>query len=102
MELGEGCLEQLSGRHAPETVDAALKAAFARARSQYGWQPGPDMGSGTLVLEKNNWTATVALPGTPAQGLQAPVGVSLVCVGADSAGAPSATGTPGRPAVGPS
>lgn len=58
------CRERLSGRHAPETVDAALKAAFARARSEHGWQTGPDMGSETLTLVKNNWTVITSFSGS--------------------------------------
>ncbi|MGC9500720.1 hypothetical protein [Streptomyces sp. WG7] len=78
------CLERLSGRHAPETVDAALKSAFGRARSEYGWQTGPDMGSRTLTLTKGNWTVTAGLPVKPAQGIQAPVIMSLICLDGSS------------------
>ncbi|WP_223180190.1 hypothetical protein [Streptomyces griseicoloratus] len=88
--LPERCLERLSGRHAPETVDAALKAAFARARSEHGWQAGPDLGSGTLTLTKANWTAAAVLPVKPAQGLQAPVIMSLTCVDGGGTRTPSA------------
>lgn len=86
------CRERLSGRHAPETVDAALKAAFARARSEHGWQTGPDMGSETLTLVKNNWTVITSFSGEPAQGIQAPVIVSLMCL--DGGGTSSAPSSP--------
>lgn len=88
------CFERLSGRHTPETVDAALKAAFARARSEHGWRTGPDMGGETLTLTKGNWTVMVGLPGKPAQGLQAPVVMSLTCL--DGGGTSSAPSAPGR------
>lgn len=89
------CHERLSGRHAPETADAALKSAFARARSAHGWQPGPDLGSGTLTLSKGNWTVTAGLPPQPAQGLQAPIVMSLTCVdGGAAATAPTAPPSP--------
>lgn len=83
------CRERLSGRHAPETVDAALKAAFARARSEHGWQSGPDMGSETLTLVKNNWTVTSGFSGEPAQGIQAPVIVSMMCLDGGTSSAPA-------------
>ncbi|WP_392892717.1 hypothetical protein [Streptomyces sp. LN699] len=95
------CLERLSGRHAPETVDAALKAAFARARSEHGWQTGPDLGSRTLTLTKNNWTVTAGLPGGQvAQGIQPLIVMSLMCV--DGAGTPSAVASPPATAPTPS
>ncbi|WP_242438501.1 hypothetical protein [Streptomyces sp. CB00455] len=93
------CQERLSGRHAPETVDAALRAAFARARSEHGWQPGPDMGSRTLTLTKGNWTVTAGFPGAPAQGIQAPVIMSLTCVAGDDT--PSASTPPSPLALTP-
>ncbi|MER6392306.1 hypothetical protein ABT236_28020 [Streptomyces sp. NPDC001523] len=84
------CHEQLMGRHAAETADTALKAAFARARSEHGWQAGPDMGGRTLTLTKNNWTVTAGLPGGQvAQGIEPLIVMSLTCVGGDST--PSAT-----------
>ncbi|MEU9415759.1 hypothetical protein [Streptomyces sp. NPDC048272] len=90
--LGE-CHERLSGRHAPETVDTALKAAFARARSEYGWQPGPDMGSRTLTLTKNNWTVMASLPGGQAvQGIETMIVMSMTCVDGDDT--PSAAPSP--------
>lgn len=95
-DIARRCLERLSGQHAPETVDAALKAAFTRARAEHGWQTGPDLGTGTLTLTKGNWTVTANLPGKPAQGLQAPVIMSLTCV--DASGAPAATGPARRSA----
>ncbi|MFD6231371.1 hypothetical protein ACFWFZ_31610 [Streptomyces sp. NPDC060232] len=85
------CTERLSGRHAPETVDSALQAAFSRARSEYGWQAGPDLGSGTLTLTKGNWTVLANFPAAePAQGIQALVVMSLTCL---DAGGSSATPT---------
>ncbi|MGW9372868.1 hypothetical protein ACWGVR_22900 [Streptomyces xanthophaeus] len=85
------CSERLSGRHASEAVDAALKAAFARARSEHGWQDGPDMGSGTLTLRKGNWTVLATLPGNPTPGIQTMFIVSLMCVdGVDGGGATDA------------
>lgn len=92
------CIERLVGRHAPETVDAALKAAFARARSEHGWQAGPDMGSETPTLKKNNWTAMAGFPGTPAHGLQATVVMSLLCLDGDASSTPT-TPTPPAPAT---
>ncbi|MFC6986675.1 hypothetical protein [Streptomyces cirratus] len=88
--------ERLSGLHAPQTVDGALKAAFERARSEHGWQTGPDMGSGTLTLVKGNWTALASFPGEAAQGLQALVIVSLTCIDCGDA-APAPTGHPSAP-----
>ncbi|MGR4880243.1 hypothetical protein ACIPUC_12505 [Streptomyces sp. LARHCF249] len=88
------CVERLSGRHAPETVDAALKAAFARARSEHGWQAGPDMGSETLTLNKGNWTVTAGFPGEPAQGLAAPVVISLLCLDGGTSSTPTAPAAP--------
>ncbi|MFB7263526.1 hypothetical protein ACFCXH_15425 [Streptomyces nojiriensis] len=98
------CSERLSGRHAPETVEAAMKAAVARARSEHGWQPGPDTGGESVTLTKNNWTALVGFAGDPAPGLQAPVIVSLHCVdGGDSSTAPAAPSAPAlTPAPAPS
>ncbi|MFF9687751.1 hypothetical protein [Streptomyces sp. NPDC014623] len=90
------CSERLSGRHAPETVDAALEEAFARARSEHGWQTGPDMGSETLTLVKGNWTVTAGFPGEPAQGVESPVVMSLMCVAGE--GSPAAPATPSAPA----
>ncbi|MFK0258561.1 hypothetical protein [Streptomyces sp. NPDC090445] len=91
------CHERLSGRHAPQTVDAALKSAFARARSEHGWQPGPGLGNGTLTLGKGNWTVMAGLPPQPAQGLQAPIVMSLTCVdGGTAASTPTAPASPAR------
>ncbi|MGI5450983.1 hypothetical protein ACQEVM_35465 [Streptomyces sp. CA-243310] len=95
------CHEQLLGRHAAETADTALKAAFVRARSEHGWQDGPDMGSRTLTLTKNNWTVTAGLPGGEvAQGIQPLIVMSLTCVGGDST--PSAATSPPATALIPS
>ncbi|MEU9254364.1 hypothetical protein AB0D66_21200 [Streptomyces sp. NPDC048270] len=89
------CTERLSGRHEPQTVDAALKAALARARSEHGWQTGPDTGGETLTLTKGNWTAVVGFHGEPAQGIQAPVVMSLICLdGGDTSTAPTAPSGP--------
>ncbi|MCX5307791.1 MULTISPECIES: hypothetical protein [Streptomyces] len=98
------CHERLSGFHAPETVDAAMKAALARARSEYGWQTGPDTGGTSVTLTKNNWTALAGFAGDPASGLQAPVLISLMCVdGDDASTAPAAPSTPAlTPAPAPS
>lgn len=86
------CTERLMGRHAPATVDSALKAAVERARSERGWQAGPDLGNGTLTLTKGNWTALTALPSPePGRGIESLVIVSLTCV---DAGSPTATTTP--------
>ncbi|MFF4420689.1 hypothetical protein ACFY04_07860 [Streptomyces sp. NPDC001549] len=98
------CHERLSGRHAPETVDAAMKAALARARSEYGWQAGPDTGGTSVTLTKNNWTALAGFAGDPVPGLQAPVTISLFCVdGDDASTAPTAPSAPAlTPAPAPS
>lgn len=93
------CHERLSGRHAPEKVEAALKAAVVRARSEYGWQPGPDLGGEFVTLTKSNWTVTTSFAGDPVPGLQAPVAMSLTCVeGDDTSTAPT---TPSAPALTP-
>ncbi|MEV7585995.1 hypothetical protein [Streptomyces erythrochromogenes] len=84
------CTERLTGRHAPATVDSALRAAVGRARSEHGWQAGPDLGNGTLTLTKGNWTALTAVPSPePAQGIESLVIVSLTCV--DGGGSTAAT-----------
>ncbi|MFC8595385.1 hypothetical protein ACFWXA_19285 [Streptomyces atroolivaceus] len=93
---GQGrCSERLVGRHAPETAEADLKAAFARARSEHGWKTGPDMGSETLILVKSNWTVIASLPGESAQGIQAPIVMSLTCL---DGGSPSASPAAPSPA----
>ncbi|OEJ35009.1 hypothetical protein BGK67_30080 [Streptomyces subrutilus] len=85
------CTERLSGRHEPQTVDAALRAALARARSEHGWQDGPDLGGETLTLTKSNWTVLVGFLGEPAEGVQAPVVMSLRCLdGGETSSAPAA------------
>ncbi|WP_234319170.1 hypothetical protein [Streptomyces sp. NRRL S-237] len=98
------CHERLSGRHAPETVDAAMKAALSRARTEHGWQPGPDTGVESVTLTKNNWTALATFASDPAPGLQAPVVISLMCVdGDDTATVPTAPSAPAlTPAPAPS
>ncbi|WP_234432206.1 hypothetical protein [Streptomyces sp. NRRL S-378] len=83
------CSERLMGRHAPETAGSALEAAFARARSEHGWQAGPDLGGGTLTLTKGNWTVLASRPAQEAaQGVQAPVVMSLTCLDPGSSTAP--------------
>ncbi|WP_405532704.1 hypothetical protein OG592_35435 [Streptomyces avidinii] len=85
------CWERLSGRHAPETVEAALKAAVARARSEHGWQTGPDTDWERLTLTKGNWTVMAGFAAEVPPGGQAPVIVSLTCVdGGDTTTAPTA------------
>ncbi|MFG2972632.1 hypothetical protein ACGFYY_06460 [Streptomyces sp. NPDC048331] len=85
------CYERLSGLHAPETADAAVAAAFARARSDHGWQGGPDLGEGTLTLTKGNWTVTSRLMGQGTSGLPVPVFMTLTCVDeGDAATTPTA------------
>ncbi|RSS84109.1 hypothetical protein EF903_24600 [Streptomyces sp. WAC05292] len=70
--------ERLSGRHAPESVHAALKAVCTPARTEHGRQDGPAVTGGrAMTLTKGNRTAVIAFPGKPAQGLPAPVIVSL-------------------------
>ncbi|CAM5278291.1 hypothetical protein SAVIM40S_01252 [Streptomyces avidinii] len=89
------CWERLSGRHAPETVEAALKAAVARARSEHGWQTGPDTGFERLTLTKGNWTVSAGFAADVPPGGQAPVIVSLTCVdGGDTTTAPTAPSAP--------
>ncbi|MFJ7778702.1 hypothetical protein [Streptomyces yangpuensis] len=83
------CTERLTGRHAPETAGSALEAAFARARSEHGWQAGPDLGGGTLSLTKGNWTVLASRPSPEAaRGVQAPVVMSLTCLDPGSSTAP--------------
>ncbi|MFE0578524.1 hypothetical protein [Streptomyces sp. NPDC058874] len=91
------CAERLTGLHAPETVDAALQAAFARARSEHGWQAGPDVGDGTLTLTKGNWTALSVLPSPePGRGADSLVIMSLSCVDPGTpAASPTLTPAPG-------
>ncbi|MEV8532378.1 hypothetical protein [Streptomyces sp. NPDC051211] len=79
------CQESLTGEHASATADAVLEGGFARARSGHGWQPGPDLGSGSLALRKGNWTATALLPGSLAAGSPTTQFViTLLCDGARS------------------
>lgn len=88
------CQESLTGEHDPAMADAALKSGFARARSSHGWQPGPDLGSGSLSLRKGNWTAAATLPG--ARSASSPttlVVITLACDGARSKSSPR-TGSP--------
>ncbi len=79
------CSERLSGRHAPQTVEAAVKAAVARARSEHGWQDGPDAANEMLTLTKGNWTVMAGFVAEVPAGGQAPVIVSLTCVDGDEA-----------------
>ncbi|WP_405453046.1 hypothetical protein [Streptomyces erythrochromogenes] len=86
------CTERLTGRHAPGTVDSALRAAVERARSEHGWQAGPDLGNGALTLTKGNWTALTALPSPdPEQQTESLVVMSLTCL---DGGSPTATTSP--------
>ncbi|OWA01344.1 hypothetical protein B9W64_35555 [Streptomyces sp. CS159] len=95
------CSERLSGQHAPQTVESALKKAFARARAEYGWQRGPDAGTGALALTKGNWTVLAGLPVQPPQHGQAFVLVSMTCLedggASPSPGDSGGSATPGRP-----
>ncbi|MEF2529190.1 MULTISPECIES: hypothetical protein [Streptomyces] len=89
--------ERLSGRHAPESVHAALKAVCTPARTEHGRQDGPAVtGGGAMTLTKGNRTAATAFPGRPAQGLPAPVIVSLTYTG----GAAAPVTPPAGPAAG--
>ncbi|MGW3328081.1 hypothetical protein [Streptomyces virginiae] len=88
------CHERLAGQHAPETVQAALKAAFERARSEHGWQTGPDLGEDVLTLKKNNWTVTSGFASTPPTGLPAMVIVSMTCIDGDPTTDPTAPSAP--------
>ncbi|MBM7090867.1 hypothetical protein JTP67_20440 [Streptomyces sp. S12] len=89
------CLERLHGRHPLPRAEAAVRAAFARARSEYGWRTGPDMGAQTLTLAKGNWTVVAPLPGEAAQGLEVPVVMSMMCV--DSGGPADGKGASAGP-----
>ncbi|MDQ0793420.1 hypothetical protein [Streptomyces sp. B1I3] len=89
------CQESLAGEYpSPATVDAALKSGFARARSEHGWDSGPDLGSGWLSLRKADWIAAATLPGAGAAGTPtAPVVITLQC--------DSARVKPAQPAASP-
>ncbi|MGW7465080.1 hypothetical protein ACWGJT_10300 [Streptomyces xantholiticus] len=84
------CHEYLRGEHhKAATVDAALEAGFARARSDRGWKSEPGDGrDGWLRIRKGNWTATAQSPGVDASetagspAAAAPVLVVLACDGA--------------------
>ncbi|ARE79317.1 hypothetical protein B6R96_32160 [Streptomyces sp. Sge12] len=93
------CSERLSGRHAPQTVEAAVKAAVARARSEHGWQDGPDVAGEKLTLTKGNWTVLAGFAAEVPAGGQAPVIISLTCV--DGEATPTAPTAPSAPALAP-
>ncbi|GGT06601.1 hypothetical protein GCM10010271_06200 [Streptomyces kurssanovii] len=84
------CHERLTAEHESATVDTALKAGFARARSDHGWQTGHGMGEGWLSLRKGNWTAATVLPG--ASGADASptsmIVITLMCDGGRSKSSP--------------
>ncbi|MEU3726471.1 hypothetical protein [Streptomyces sp. NPDC031705] len=86
------CQEVLTAQAPTATADAALKGAFARARSGLGWQPGPDLGAQVLSIRKNNWTATATLTGGTRVSDQptTPVLISVLCYGGHSKPLPSA------------
>jgi hypothetical protein len=78
------CYESLHGEHDAATADPALKAGFARARSDHGWRSEPGDGEdGHLRIRKGNWTATAQFPGDgvpdTASSATVPVLVSLGC-----------------------
>ena len=101
------CHESLRGEHKAATADPALKAGFARARSDHGWRSEPRDGEdGHLRIRKGNWTATARLSGDGAPGTASsttvPVLVVLGCDGALSksrsrTGSPSPTQSPTPP-----
>jgi hypothetical protein len=81
------CHEWLHGEYDAATVDRALKAGFARARSDRGWRSEPDDGeNGSLRIRKGNWTAMTRLSGDDgpdtAGSATVPVVVVLGCDGA--------------------
>ncbi|RFC69995.1 hypothetical protein DXZ75_21505 [Streptomyces sp. AcE210] len=80
------CTERLTGRSESAKAGTALKAGFARARSDHGWKSGPDLGGASLTLRKGNWTAAAGLPPTTTASPTTPVTiiVNLVCDGARS------------------
>jgi len=84
------CSERLTGLGRSATANTALKAGFARARSEHGWTSGPDLGGGYLTLRKGNWTAGATLPSTTSTDAKTPVPitVSLSCDGARSKSQP--------------
>ncbi|MGW7356309.1 hypothetical protein ACWGI0_06460 [Streptomyces sp. NPDC054802] len=81
------CHEWLRGEYDPATADPALRAGFARARSDHGWRSERGDGeNGHLRIRKGNWTATARLSGDAAPdtagSAKAPVVVVLGCDGA--------------------
>lgn len=75
------CREALVGEHESATVDAALKAGFARARTTDGWKRGPRLeAGGSLTLTRGNWIAATTLIGTRAPSSPTmTVVVTLMC-----------------------
>ncbi|MCX4648905.1 MULTISPECIES: hypothetical protein [unclassified Streptomyces] len=90
------CTERLTGGSESAKAAAALKAGFARARSEHGWKSGRNLGSASLTLRKGNWTAAATFPPTTAASPTTPVtiGVNLVCDGARSKSRADASPTP--------
>ncbi|MER5813322.1 hypothetical protein ABT143_34970 [Streptomyces sp. NPDC002033] len=104
---GAECHEALGAEHPPATAPAAVRAAFDRARSGYGWQPATGPDEGYLSVSKGNWTATTRIDAHPPAGVPAaPVVITLVCDGRRAtppaspaspaaSAAPVSTGSPG-------
>ncbi|MFF8846342.1 hypothetical protein ACF08N_27110 [Streptomyces sp. NPDC015127] len=86
------CHETLTGQHNAAAASADLKAGFARARSDHGWQPGPDLGAGSLALRRGNWTAATTLPATADTG--SPTTLVVITLLCDDAGGKSSAGSP--------
>ncbi|MFG2616790.1 hypothetical protein ACGFXC_04145 [Streptomyces sp. NPDC048507] len=92
---GAECHEALGAEHPPVAAEAAVRAAFDRARSAYGWQPATGPGEEYLSVGKGNWTATTRIDTRPSAGAPAaPVVISLVCDGR-RATPPAPAGSPG-------
>ncbi|MFD8986079.1 hypothetical protein [Streptomyces sp. NPDC059564] len=89
---GTECHESLSAEPLATVADSAVRAAFARARSTYGWQDARSPQEGTLSLSKGNWTA-MTTPNAPVRADQttAQVMITLVCDGRRATPSPSAT-----------
>lgn len=89
---GVECHESLGAEHPAATADTAVRAAFARARSSYGWQDARSPMDGYLSLSKGNWTATTG-PTAPATADQptTQIVITLLCDGRRAAPSPSAT-----------
>ncbi|MEU1278021.1 hypothetical protein [Streptomyces sp. NPDC005805] len=94
------CYERLTGRHAAQTADRALRAAFERVRADHGWGTGPDQGEGVLSAKRGNWVAMASLQGpAPGPAEEAVITVSLVCSGPSAA--PSSPPPPPPPSTEP-